>query len=80
MAAQVLVEQTSDRPGPTAPANAAQRPPAASSLRTLGTIRGQLVRRAGALIRPQGRLALTVAAPPVARAEFDDLLEHLQAA
>ena len=49
-------------------------------LRTLGTIRGQLVRRAGALTRPQGRLSLTVAAPAVARAEFDDLLEHLQAA
>ena len=49
------------------------------ALRTLGTIRDQLVRRAGALSRPQGRLALTVAAPALARAEFDDLLEHLQA-
>jgi len=50
------------------------------ALRTLGTIRDQLVRRAGALSRPQGKLALTVAAPAVARHEFDELLEHLQAA
>ena len=49
-------------------------------LKTLGTIRDQLVRRAGALSRPQNRLALTVAAPPKARAEFDDILAHLQAA
>ena len=49
-------------------------------LKTLGTIRDQFVRRAGALSRPQNRLALTVAAPPKARAEFDELLSHLQAA
>lgn len=49
-------------------------------LRGLGTLRDQLVRRAGALTRPQGKLALSVAAPPVARREFDELLEHLQAA
>lgn len=49
-------------------------------LRSLGTIRDQLVRRAGALTRPHGRLALTVAAPPSARVEFDHLLEHLHAA
>lgn len=49
-------------------------------LRTLGTLRDQLVRRAGALTRPSGRLALTVAAPEEARREFDELLEHLQAA
>jgi hypothetical protein len=49
-------------------------------LRTLGTMRDHLVRRPGALTRPRGRLALTVAAPPAARTEFDDLLEHLQAA
>ena len=50
------------------------------ALRSLGTIRDQLVRRAGALTRPQGRLCLNVAAPPRARAEFGELLEHLQAA
>ena len=49
-------------------------------LRSLGTLRDQLVRRAGALTRPQGRLCLNVAAPPPARVEFDELLEHLQAA
>jgi len=49
-------------------------------VRTLGTLRDQLVRRAGALTRPRGRLALTVAAPKAARREFDDLLHHLQAA
>lgn len=50
------------------------------ALRGLGTLRDQLVRRAGALTRPQGKLAITVAAPPVARREFDQLLEHLHAA
>lgn len=49
-------------------------------VRTLGTLRDQLVRRAGALTRPGGRLALTIAAPPAARVEFDHLLRHLQAA
>lgn len=49
-------------------------------LRTLGTIRDQLVRRAGALSRPQNRLSLTVAAPKTARVEFDGILKHLQAA
>ncbi|MFN3161240.1 MAG: hypothetical protein ACE37I_18150, partial [Rubinisphaera brasiliensis] len=49
-------------------------------LRSLGTIRDQLVRRAGALTRPQGKHCLKVAAPAPARAEFNELLEHLQAA
>lgn len=49
-------------------------------LRGLGTLRDQLVRRAGALTRPHGKLALTVAAPDVARRDFNELLEHLQAA
>lgn len=49
-------------------------------LRGLGTLRNQLVRRAGALSRPQGKLALTVAAPQAARRDFDELLEHLHAA
>ena len=49
-------------------------------VRTLGTLRDQLIRRAGALTRPRGRLALTVAAPKPARDEFDDLLQHLDAA
>lgn len=49
-------------------------------LRTLGTLRDQLVRRAGALTRPAGRLALTIAAPKAARDEFDHLLQHLDAA
>lgn len=50
------------------------------ALRTLGTIRDLLVRRAGAVSRPQNRFTLTVAAPEKARAEFDAILEHLQAA
>src|SRR5690606_22408350 len=58
---------------PTSPTRAAVFVP-----RGLGTLRDQLVRRAGALTRPQGKLALTVAAPPVARREFDKFLEHLQ--
>jgi hypothetical protein len=49
-------------------------------VRTLGTLRDQLIRRAGAITRPQGRLTLTVAAPKVARDEFDELLRHLHAA
>ena len=49
-------------------------------VRTLGTLRDQLIGRAGALTRPRGRLALTVAAPKPARDEFDDLLQHLDAA
>lgn len=56
---------------PTVPTRAA-----VFALRGLGTLRDQLVRRAGALTRPQGKLALTVAAPPAARREFDELLEH----
>lgn len=50
------------------------------ALRSLGTVRDQLIRRAGALTRPQGRLCLNVAAPNRARVEFNELLEHLQAA
>lgn len=49
-------------------------------VRTLGTLRDQLVRRAGALSRPGGRLTLTVAAPEPARQELDAMLEHLRAA
>jgi hypothetical protein len=49
-------------------------------LRTLGTLRDQIVRRAGIISRPAGRFALTVAAPKGARREFTDLLDHLQAA
>jgi hypothetical protein len=49
-------------------------------VRTLGTLRAQLIRRAGAITRPQGRFALTVAAPKAAQEEFEDLLRHLQAA
>ena len=50
------------------------------ALRSLGTVRDLLIRRAGALSRPQGRLCLNVAAPKRARLEFNELLEHLQAA
>lgn len=47
---------------------------------TLGTIRDRLLRRAGRLSRPQGRLTLTVAASEPARDEFEGFLEHLRAA
>lgn len=50
------------------------------NVRSLGTLRDQLIRRAGALTRPGGRLALKIAAPAPAREEFDNLLDHLQAA
>jgi len=49
-------------------------------VRTLGTLRDQLIRRAGALIRQRGRLALTTAASTPARDEFDGLLQHRDAA
>lgn len=49
-------------------------------VRTLGTLRDQLIRRAGALTRPNGKPTLTVAAPEAARQEFDKLLQHLRAA
>lgn len=52
----------------------------AQNLGRVGTVRDQLIRRAGALIRPQGRLCLNVAAPKRARVEFNELLGHLQAA
>lgn len=60
---------------PTTPTRAAR-----FMLHSLGTIRDQLVRRAGALARPGGKLTLTVAAPESARHDFDKLLEHLRAA
>lgn len=49
-------------------------------LATLGTIRDRLIRRAGRLTRPQGRLTLSVAASGPARDDFDKLLSHARAA
>jgi len=47
---------------------------------TLGTLQNLLVRRAGALTRPQGRLTMTVSATDRARDEFEHMLHQLQAA
>jgi hypothetical protein len=48
-------------------------------LKTLGTLRHLLLRQAGRLTRPQGRLHLTTAASGIAREEFETTLEALAA-
>ena len=48
-------------------------------LRTLGTLRHLLLRQAGRLTRPQGRLHLSTAASGVARQEFESIYEALAA-
>jgi hypothetical protein len=53
---------------------------AAFAFSTLGTLRNLLLRRAGSLTRPAGRLTLTVAASGVAREEFDRIADQLQQA
>jgi len=53
---------------------------AAFAFSTLGTLRHLLLRRAGALTRPAGKLTLTVAASGPARQEFERITDCLQAA
>ena len=48
-------------------------------LKTLGTLRHQLLRQAGRLTRPQGRLCLSTAATGVARKEFETIYRALAA-
>lgn len=48
-------------------------------LETLGTLRHLLLRQAGRLTRPQGRLHLSTAASGVAREEFEAIYEALAA-
>jgi hypothetical protein len=48
-------------------------------LKTLGTLRHLLLRRAGRLTRPQGRLHLSTAASGVARQEFEGIYDALAA-
>ena len=48
-------------------------------LKTLGTIRHLLLRRAGRLTRPQGTLRLSTAASGVARRELETIYETLAA-
>lgn len=48
-------------------------------LKTLGTLRHLLLRQAGRLTRPQGRLCLSTAASGVARQEFETLYHALAA-
>lgn len=48
-------------------------------LRTLGTLRHLLLRQAGRLTRPQGRLHLSTAASGAARQEFESIYETLAA-
>ncbi|NVB36393.1 hypothetical protein G6O69_01025 [Pseudenhygromyxa sp. WMMC2535] len=48
-------------------------------LKTLGTLRHLLLRRAGRLTRPQGRLHLATLASGVARQEFESIYDSLAA-
>src|SRR5690606_38494402 len=48
-------------------------------LKTLGTLRHLLLRQAGRLTRPQGRLCLSTAATGVARREFETMYRALAA-
>ncbi|MFO7563929.1 MAG: transposase [Enhygromyxa sp.] len=48
-------------------------------LKTLGTLRHLLLRQAGRLTRPQGRLCLSTAASGVARREFETIYQTLVA-
>jgi len=48
-------------------------------LKTLGTLRHLLLRRAGRITRPQGRLCLSTAASGVARQEFEAIYQALAA-
>jgi hypothetical protein len=48
-------------------------------LKTLGTLRHLLLRQAGRLTRPQGRLCLSTAASGVARREFENIYQALAA-
>ena len=76
MLAHNLGHELQLRASPTRRGQAPSRAPQ-FELMTLGTLRDRLIRRAGRLTRPHGRLQLCVAASGHARRQFRHHLDHL---
>lgn len=77
MLAHNLARELQLRAAPPRRAQASTRAPQ-FALMNLGTLRDRLIRRAGRLTKPQGRLHLCVAASGPARRDFLHHLEHLR--
>lgn len=77
MLAHNLARELQLRAAPPRRAQAKTRAPQ-FELMNLGTIRDRLIRRAGRLTTPQGRLRLCVAASGPARRDFQHHLDHLR--